>query len=96
MKRLRSGMRMTESELAEVLRKMREHGSLNPMTILFGIIFSSEIRDLGPGAASRIADEYNRRGYTGTANHAPIRDGLRLAPYVNPRPDMLRRWRRGG
>ena len=76
---------MTEIDLVEKLRKMREHGPLNPMTMLFGIIFSQEIGALGPGTANRIADEYNRRGYVGTANHAPIRDGLRLARYVTPR-----------
>ena len=84
---------MTESELVEKLRKMREHGPLNPMTMLFGIVFSREIRGLGPGTANRIADEYNRRGHLGTANHAPIRDGLRLASYVEPDPDLVRRWR---
>lgn len=84
---------MTESELVEKLRKMRERGPRNAMTMLFGIIFSREIRDLGPGTANRIAGEYNRRGYIGTANCTPILDGLRLASYVDPCPELLSKWR---
>ena len=87
---------MNETELVEALRRMREHGPLSEMTILFGIIFSVEIEDLGRGASDRIADAYNERKYVGKMNGTAIRDGVNLAAYVEPHPSMLRRWRRQG
>ena len=80
---------MTEVELVEKLRDMREHGPEQAMTELFGLIFHREIG----GDAGRIADEYNRRGYHGTLNPTNIRIGLRMAKYADPRADVVRRWR---
>lgn len=85
---------MTENELVEKLREMRENGpSISSMMLLFGIIFFREIEKLGPGAPGRIVDEYNRRGYKGRANEVPIRDGMNLSQYVDPHFDQIHRWR---
>ena len=89
---------MTETELVKALSRMRNHGrsrdELTPMTNLFGIIFCLEIEDLGPGGPDRIAKAYNEKGYVGKMNGTVIRDGMNLAPYVEPHPGVRRRWRR--
>lgn len=84
---------MSENELVEKLREMRENGpSISPMMLLFGIIFFREIEKLGPGAPDRIVEEYNRRGYKGRANAVPIRDGMNLSQYVDPHFSQIQRW----
>ena len=96
--RVRRGS-MTETELVEALRRMREYGRqdqrVSEMTILFGIVFNAELEELGRGASDSVAKAYNERNYYGKMNGTAIRDGMNLARYVEPHPSVARRWRRG-
>ena len=44
----REARTMTENDLVEKLRAMREHGPKDLMTMLFGLIFHQEIGRRGP------------------------------------------------
>ena len=85
---------MTTNQLVEKLFQMRKHGPVQAMTMLFGVIFCSEIGD----TSTAIAAEYNRL-YQGTLNpkdklnRTNIGHGIALAPYVTVNKDILRRWR---
>lgn len=77
--------------LVESLKRMREAGPLSEKTLLFGLIFHDQ---LGEGDPTRVADEYNRRGYKGKVNGAPIADGRNLAQVADPHYAEVRKWRR--
>ena len=82
---------MTENDLAEKLREMREEGgpgNLDVMTRLFGVIFAREIGEVG---VKNIAAAYNDKGYAGRVNEAVVQDGRKLAQFVMPRAEQ--RWR---
>ena len=67
---------MTENDLVEKLREMREHGPPDLMTMLFGLIFHQEIGSSGPS----IAKEYNGRGYAGPGTARLSRTGASWRP----------------
>ena len=85
---------MTMNQLVEKLHRMRKHGPLQAMTMLFGVIFRDEIGD----TASAIEADYNRL-YKGTINgrdklnRTNVGHGIALAPYVTVNEDVLRTWR---
>ena len=79
---------MTKQQLIEKLREMRTsapHGELTAMTELFGILFDREIRDCESNGAEigRGVDTRNE----------DINDGRKLAAYVDPKPEVVRRWK---
>lgn len=79
---------MTKQDLIEKLCEMRNtapHGELTAMTELFGILFDKEIRDCRSNGA-----EIGRGADIGNVE---INDGRKLAPYVDPKPEVLRRWK---
>ena len=85
---------MTEKELVEKLREMREDGGRKDvMTRLFGLLFDHEIGKIGKSGPKKIADEYNRMGHVGKVNDAIIKDGRNLAEFVDPHYNVIRRWR---
>ena len=79
---------MTKQQLIEKLREMRTtapRGELVAMTELFGILFAQEIRDCGSNGA-----EIGRAVDIGNVD---INDGRKLAAYVDPKPEVRRRWK---
>ena len=79
---------MTKQHLIDKLREMRRTApqrELTAMTELFGILFDQEIRDCGPNGA-----EIGRGADIGNVE---INDGRKLAAYVDPKPEVLRRWK---
>ena len=79
---------MTRQALIEKLQEMRSkapHGELTALTELFGILFDKEIQDCGSNGA-----EIGRGANIGNVE---INDGRQLAAYVDPKPEVLKRWK---
>ena len=79
---------MTKQQLIEKLREMRAtapYRELMAMTKLFGILFDQEIRDCGSNGA-----EIGKALDIGSVE---INYGRKLAAYVDPKPEVLRRWK---
>lgn len=77
---------MTETELSEKLRSMREnapHGCGVAMILLFGIIHSKELKEQSPESRHRII----RRAGLQEAYYTEISKGISLAAFVNPKPE---------
>ena len=99
---------MNVEQLADKLRQMRTAGAarrdMDVMTRLFGVIFCKEIKEIGNNAIveeyNRRKEEYNRRKsaedpekWPGKLNSTPIQDARKLAEYVDPRDDEIRKWK---
>ena len=86
---------MTVKTLAEKLREMRTADDMDAMTRLFGVIFCEEIGT----RSGDVATEYmNRKAsapddWPGSVDAAPIRDGRKLAKFVEPHYADVRKWR---
>ncbi len=85
---------MTTNQLVEKVHQMRQHGPIQAMTMLFGVIFCEEIGD----TSSAIEEEYNKL-YQGTINgrdklnRTNIGHGLALTTYVTVNEAIRRKWR---
>ena len=79
---------MTKQDLIDKLKEMRTtapRGELTAMTELFGILFDKEIRDCGSNGAEM--------GKGANIGNVEINDGRKLAAYVDPKPEVRRRWK---
>ena len=89
---------MTNGELVRKVRAMREHGPVQEMTVLFGVIFHDEFAGRR-GRLQEVEREYNQRYEQEPLrageklNCANIRHGVMVAPHVTVNEKVLRRWR---
>ena len=83
---------MTEIDLVEKLRAMREHGrqrgQVDVMTMLFGLVFHEEIGSNGRS----IAKAFNMQ-HSENVNGTVIQNGRKLAEFANPNDAVVRKWR---
>ena len=83
---------MTVTALAEKLREMRnagDPGNVDVMTRLFGVIFCEEIGN----RSGQIVEEYLRQNWPGSPAVTVIQDARKLAQFVDPHYDVVRKWR---
>ena len=83
---------MTVTALAEKLLEMRtagDPGNVDVMTRLFGVIFCEEIGN----RSGQIVDEYLRQNWPGSPAVTVIQDARKLAQFVDPHYDVVRKWR---
>ena len=89
---------MTRDALVKTLHAMRVDGTrtnnLNEMTILFGVLVAEEI---GHDDAPTLMETYNTKyaGQGWKVNLTNIQTGLRLAEFVEPKPELQTAWKEG-
>ena len=80
---------MTTRDLIKTLEKMRAGATrgddLTATTLLFGVIFDEDIKNSGSTAAAIGKAVGLQQGTT-------ISDGQKLAQFVDPKPEVVRRW----
>ena len=95
---------MTVAELAEKLRQMRiaagkEGRNIDVMTRLFGVIFCDEIGSRSKQIVKKYREMKELEGvshsddWPGSPADTVIQDARKLAQFVDPHYDVVRKWR---